>query len=125
MKKLILAMLFSSNMLLAVGPTVECRFGGLTDDLEVALDEIVGFTLLPNSGISGDFEPYGFEVAVHDNFFSVAVYLNEKPVSGVQIPVRNVTNLPLGATVFGINTVFHEPVEEFVSLRYECIKTLW
>lgn len=125
MKKLFLAVFFSSNVLLAVGPTVECRFGALDESLQVRLDELIAYTLIPGSGVSGDFAPYGFEVAVHENIFSVAIYLDEKPISGVQIPVRNVINLPLGTTVFGINRVYHEPLESFVSVQYECIKTLW
>lgn len=124
-KKLFLLALLLTKTALAVGPTVECRFAALTEDEHVALDEIVAYTLNPASGISGDFDPYGFELSVVGNQLAVAIYVNDEPVSGIQIPIRNVINLPLGASVFGVNTVYHEPVQGFVSVQYECLKVLW
>lgn len=124
-KKLLLASLIVTQTVWALGPTVECRFAALTQDGEVDIDEVVSYTLTPALGISGGFEPYGFELSVFENTFTVGIYLDDEPLSGTQIPVMNVVNLPLGASVFGIQTVFHELVDGLVSLRYECRKVLW
>lgn len=124
-KKLALASLLITQSLWAIGPTVECRFSALDEHGDVGLDEVVAYTLNPTVGIAGDFDPYGFEISVFENALTVGIYLDGEPLSGSQIPLVNVVNLPLGATVFGANTTFHEPVADFVALRYECRKVLW
>ena len=107
------------------GPTIECRFGALTANGHVGLDEVVDYTIDYNSAVSGFFEPYEFEISVYGNDLSVGVYLEGEPISGLQIPVANILELPLGASVFGLATVFHELSDGFVSLQYECLKVLW
>lgn len=104
------------------GPTVECRFGALLDNGRVGLDEIADYTLLPGTGITGKFFPYEFEISIHRDLLSVEVYLDGEPLSAVNIPVLNVANLPIGVSIFGIASVFHPEVDDFVALQYECIK---
>lgn len=135
-KKLVWMVLFYTTTTFAFGPTVECRFAALKGSGRVALDEIIAFTIDPETGISGQFEPYGIEIAVFLNDLTVGIYLaddeaededrikNESPINGIQVPVRNIANLPLGGTVFGINTLYHPVVDGFVSMRYECRKVL-
>lgn len=125
LKKLILASVIFTNSLLALGPTIECRFAALTEDGNVGLSQLVAYTLDPLSGVVGEFDPYEFEISVFNNFLTIGVYLDGEPLSGSQIPVINVVNLPVGATVFGVNTIFHDVSAEFVSLQYDCRKVLW
>src|SRR5262249_3449615 len=129
-KVLLLFALFAIKPLLAhelapIGPTIECRFAALTEEGHVALDEVVGYTLIPGTGVSGIFEPYSFDISVLHHLLTVGVYVGGDPVSGIQIPVINIINLPLGASVFGLNTVYHEAADGFVSVQYECKKVQW
>jgi hypothetical protein len=125
LKKLLIASLIIAKTVSAIGPTIECRFAALSGNGTVELDEVVPYTLDPTVGLAGDFPPYGFDVSVHQNALTVAVYVNGEPLTGTEIPVINVVNLPLGATVFGVNTVYHPLVDGLESLRYECRKVLW
>ncbi len=122
-KKILIASFLLANTVLADMPIVECRFAAMDINDEVCLDEVVSYSLEPFTGVSGDFEPYDFEISMRVDTFSVTVSLAGERLSGTQrIPLQTVAVLPVGATIFGVNTVYHEPVEEFVALRYECIK---
>lgn len=119
-----LTMLFSMS-LFAHGPTVECRFAAIEADGDVELDETVAYTLDYNLGIDGDFDPYSFEIQLWGDAFDIEVSLYDEPLSNIQVPLENIVSLPVGASIFGINTIHHEDTDGFVSLRYECIKVLW
>jgi hypothetical protein len=134
-KKLIAIIWLYTTATFAFGPTVECRFAALKGSGRVALDEIIAFTIDPEMGISGQFDPYGIEISVFLNDLTIGIHLaqdsedddhvkSEKPINGIQVPVRNIVNLPLGGSVFGINTVYHSSMDGFVSMRYECKKVL-
>jgi|GEM_PF-6570895 len=127
-KTLLLSAFLLSNVLCAQEfvppPTVECRFGALLESGRVGLDEVAGYSLFPGSGIVGRFHPYEFEITMVLGLLSVEVFLDGDIVSSVHIPVANVISLPLGATVFGLNRVYHEEIDEFVALQYECIRVL-
>lgn len=118
-------MLFLNGSLFAMGPTIECRFSALSEEGIVGLDEIVAYTLNPVLGLAGDFEPYTFDISVFENILHVGIYVDGEPINGVQVPIINIINMPLGASIFGINTIFHAPVHDFISLRYECRKVLF
>lgn len=122
-KIIVLTCLFTTSVF-AVGPSVECRFAAMEKDGVVTLDEVVPYTLLPGTGVTGEFDPYAFELAVYGEILTVDIYLNDDVISTTEIPVWNIASLPLGASVFGINTVFHKPTRGFVSVKYECKKLL-
>ena len=123
-KQLIVFAIFFTNIALAGAPNLECRFSAFTADGSAAIDEVVAYTLSPDTGLSGHFEPYGIEIAVLQNAFTIAVYIAGEPISGMQIPMINSVNLPLGGSLFGVNMVFHEVVNGFISMSYEC-KKVW
>jgi hypothetical protein len=119
-KKLILLAVLVTKSLIAASPTIECRFAALMKNGMVGLDEAVPYTLAPQTGVTGFFEPYNFDISFSLNVLTVGVYLNALPLSAVQIPVAHIANVPLGGTIFGLSTVHHESVSGFISLQYEC-----
>ncbi len=127
-KTLFLLSLLSINSLHAdlfvPGPAIECRFGALLENGRVGLDEVAGYPLIPGTGITGNFDPYEFEIAMYADFLSIEVYLDGDAINGIQLPLTNIVVLPVGASIFGLSTVFHDEVEEFVALQYECVKVL-
>ncbi|HXW53662.1 MAG TPA: hypothetical protein VEL47_06120 [Myxococcota bacterium] len=129
MKKVVLlGAFFFGNLLAAAvvvpGPTVECRFGGVLENNRAGLDEAVTYVLVPGTGVSGDFDPYEFVLTMYADYFSVEVYLDGDALSSMDLPIANVLALPIGATIFGLSTVYHEEVDEFVALQYECLRAL-
>jgi hypothetical protein len=124
-KLFFLAFFLTGSLRAAVGPTIECRFGALDEDGVVSMDEFVAYTLDPGLGLNGSFEPYEIDISVNGPELNISVYLEDDPISGIQLPVRNVVSLPVGASLFGVNTVFHNAVSGLVSFRYECKKAMW
>lgn len=116
--------LFAQSEEVSIAPTVECRFAALEENGDLALDEIVPYSVEHDFSLEGDFDPYHFEISTYGNYFNVSIYLHEEALSGVQLPIQNIIDLPVGASIFGINTVFHEVLEDFFSVRYECLKVL-
>lgn len=121
-KKLFLMTLICTKALLALGPAIECRFTALTKDGHINLDESIVYGLDPLAGITGSFDPYDIEISAFGNVLTVGIYVDGDPISGVQIPVENVFNLPPGGSVFGRSTAYHRPVHGFFSIAYECQK---
>jgi hypothetical protein len=121
-KKLVLMIFLFTKSLLAMGPMIECRFGAVLEGGQIGLDESVLYSLDHRSGVTGDFLPYGIEISVEGPDLTVGVYLTGQPISGIQIPVINVEDLPIGASLFGLNTIYHPPALGFFTMRYECLK---
>lgn len=122
-KSLIIVLYFIAPTLFANNwPTVECRFTSYGEEGDAQLRAIVSYSLSPDASITGGFLPYGFDLSVVDNFFVVGIYLGEEPLSSTKIPLANIVNLPLGATIFGVNTVYHSTTDGSVALYYECRK---
>lgn len=123
MKKLALMLLLFTNTVWAFGPEIECRFAARTDDDDIAFDEIVPFPLIPNAGITGDFDPYEFEISTTFTKLIVEIKLDGERLERKKIPIGLVLSLPVGVSIFGVETVRHDPVEGFVAVRYECIRS--
>lgn len=124
-KKIFLLAFFITSSLFAVGPTIECRFGALDEEGEVSIDEFVAYAIDPDAGLNGSFDPYEIDISVWGSELKISIYLDDEPLSAIELPVRNVINMPIGASLFGVNTMFHEAVEGLVSFRYECRKITW
>ncbi len=122
-KKLILASLLLANAALAWGPTVECRFAGRLEDGDIAFDEVVPVPLIPDSGLVGDFEPYEFEIEVTFDSLIVSIYLDGEFLDEQEIPAGYILSLPIGASLFGTETIHHDSVDDFVAVRYECFRS--
>lgn len=103
-------------------PTIECRFSAIDEHGAISLDEYVLYTLDEATGIAGFFDPYGIEISTYGPELNVSIYLVEEPISGTRVLVRNILDMPLGTSIFGINTFFHESILGFISMQYECVK---
>src|SRR5262245_23308417 len=123
-KNLLLVAIFVSNSLLAIGPSIECRFGALDDDGEVAFDEAITYTLNPITGVKGFFDPYSIDISVIADALLISIDLKRDTISELFVPLINIINFPVGASLFGLNTVFHDEEDDLVSIHYECIK-IW
>lgn len=123
LKKIIVLSLFLTNTVWAFGPEIECRFAARTEDGDVEFDEVVAFPLIPNSGVSGDFEPYEFEISTTFSKLIVEIQLEGERLERQKIPLGYVLSLPIGVSVFGVETVHHDEVEGLVAVRYECIRS--
>jgi hypothetical protein len=123
-RKLLLLMLVFTKSLLAVGPTIDCRFAALNKEASFDFDEAVTYKLNPVMGINGNFDPYEIDISVYETDLAINIYLDGEPLSEVLVPITNIASLPIGASIFGINTVFHESESGYISIRYECKRAI-
>lgn len=124
-KNLVILVFTTATYLLALpGPLVECRFASLDEDDNLYLDELVTCPIVPGTIIDGDFDPYDIDLSVNHGRFIIDVYMDHELINDIIVPIDNILNMPIGVSLFGVNTLYYPTDSGSISFRYECRKVL-
>lgn len=113
---------FFASAVMAQAPVVECRIAAMEEDGDLGLNEVVSYPIVAGANINGSFDPYEVDISIDGFELEISVYLDGEPLTGLEFPIANILALPVGASLFGVNTVNHETVDGFVAVRFACLR---